>query len=117
MKQRLFIAAILFATASVCSAGTLLKGGWTPTGCGPEPVQPKVNQSTVDSYNKSVAEINKWQKAVSAYNTCVVDEANKDNTTIAKSANAIQSRLQKQTEEVHTKTEAAKAKLDQSSKK
>lgn len=117
MKQHtLFIAIILTATASICSAGTINKGVWSPSGCGAEPTQPKYNQTTVDGYNKSVQVINDWQKKVSDYNTCVVKEANDDNTIIAKSANERQQRLQALTQKIHDDTEAAKAKLDKPGK-
>lgn len=115
-KHSLFIAIMLTATASVCSAGTINKGVWSPSGCGAEPTAPKYNQATVDGYNKSVQIINDWQKKVADYNTCVVSEANSDNTTIAKSANDKQAKLKALTDKVHADTEAAKAKLDKSGK-
>jgi hypothetical protein len=117
MRQRTFFTVIILSTmASVCSAGTINKGVWSPSTCGAEPMPPKLNQATVDAYNKSIAIINDWQKKVSDYNTCVVKEANEDNGVIAKSANERQQRLQALTDKVHTETEAAKAKLDKPSK-
>jgi hypothetical protein len=113
MKKYTFLAVIvLSATASICSAGTIAKGVWSPSGCGAEPVLPAINQATVDGYNKSVKTINEWQQKVGVYSGCVVKEANDDNASIAKSANDRQANLQKLTEKVHTDTEAAKAKLD-----
>ena len=113
MKNRLFLTAVLFAaTASVCSAGTINKGVWTPSACGVEPALPAVNQTTVDSYNKSVKTINDWQQKVAAYQTCLVKEANDDNAAIAKSANEKQAKLQALTDKIHADTQAAKAKLD-----
>jgi hypothetical protein len=117
MKQRTFLAVIvLSASASVCSAGTIAKGVWSPGGCGAEPVLPAINQSNVEGYNKSVKTINEWQQKIGTYSSCVVKEANDDNTSIAKSANERQANLQKLTEKVHADTEAAKAKLDGSAK-
>jgi hypothetical protein len=115
-KHSLIIAMMLTTTATICSAGTINKGVWSPSGCGAEPTAPRFNQATVDGYNKSVQIINDWQKKVSDYNTCVVKEANDDNTTIAKSANEKQQKLQALTEKVHADTEAAKARLDKSGK-
>lgn len=113
MKQRTFFTIItLAASISICSAGTITKGVWSPSGCGTEPALPAINQTTVDGYNKSVKTINDWQQKVGAYSACVVKEANDDNASIAKAANERQMKLQKLTEEVHAKTEAAKAKLD-----
>lgn len=113
MKQRLFFTALLFSiSASVCLAGSINKGIWTPSSCGAEPAAPAVSQTTVDNYNKSVKTINEWQQKVGNYNACVVKEANDDNAAIAKSANEKQAKLQALTEKVHADTEAAKAKLD-----
>jgi hypothetical protein len=108
-----FLSILLLATVtSVCSAGTINKGVWTPNGCGTEPALPAINQSNVDGYNKSVKTINEWQQKVSVYSGCVVKEANEDNASVAKYANEHQAKLQKMTEKVHAETEAAKAKLD-----
>lgn len=113
MIQRTFFTVILLAaTTTICSAGTITKGVWSPSGCGAEPVLPKINQTTADSYNKSVATINDWQQKIGAYSACVVKEANEDNASIAKSANEKQAKLQGLTEKVHADTEAAKTKLD-----
>jgi hypothetical protein len=113
MRHRTFFTVILLATtASICSAGTMSKGIWSPSGCGNEPVLPSINQATVDGYNKSVKTINDWQQKVSIYSGCVVKEANDDNASIAKSANERQTKLQERTEKIHADTEAAKAKLD-----
>lgn len=118
MKQRtLFTIVMLTASISVCSAGTITKGVWSPSSCGAEPVLPAINQTTAESYNKSVKTINDWQQKVSVYSSCVVKEANDDNTSIAKAANERQMKLQALTEKVHADTEAAKAKLDKPSGK
>lgn len=112
LQRTFFTTVILAATVSVCSAGTITKGVWSPSGCGTEPALPAINQTTVDGYNKSVKTINDWQQKISVYSTCVVKEANDDNASIAKAANERQMKLQKLTEKVHADTEAAKAKLD-----
>jgi hypothetical protein len=110
--MKIFSILLLATVTSVCSAGTINKGVWVPSGCGAEPVLPSINQSTVDGYNKSVKTINEWQQKVSVYSGCLVKEANEDNASIAKYANEHQSKLQALTEKVHAETEAAKAKLD-----
>jgi hypothetical protein len=113
MIQRTFFTVVTLATtASICSAGTIANGVWSPSSCGAEPVLPAIDQSTADSYNKSVKTINDWQQKVSAYSSCVVKEANDDNTSIAKFANEKQLKLQALSEKIHANTEAAKDKLD-----
>jgi hypothetical protein len=117
MRQRLFFTIVMLtATVSVCSAGTITKGVWSPSGCGTEPVLPAINQTTAENYNKSVKTINDWQQKVGVYSSCVVKEANEDNASVAKAANEKQMKLQALTEKVHAETEAAKAKLDKSGK-
>jgi len=113
MRQRtLFAVIILSAMTFVCSAGTIAKGVWTPSSCGAEPNAPKVNQTTVDNYNKSVKTINEWQEKVGTYNACVVKEANDDNASIAKSANERQEKLKTLSEKIQADTAAAKTLLD-----
>jgi hypothetical protein len=113
MRQCTFFAVIILSTmTTVCSAGTIAKGVWSPSGCGAEPSAPQLNQATVDNYNKSVKTINDWQDKVSVYSACVVKEANDDNASIAKSANDRQAKLKTLSEKIHADTEAAKAKLD-----
>ena len=113
MTQRtLFAAAIMVATVSVGTAGTITSGAWSPSGCGTEPVIPVIEQSSVDAYNKSVKAINEWQQKANTYNACLINEANADNALIAKTANEEQSRLRAAIEKIKTDTDAAKAKLD-----
>ncbi len=113
MIQRIFFtAAIMLATVSAGTAGTITNGKWSPSGCGTEPVVPVIEQSSVDAYNKSVKAINEWQQKANTYNTCLINEANADNALIAKTANEEQSRLRAAIEKIKTETTAAKAKLD-----
>jgi hypothetical protein len=113
MIQRIFFtAAIMIATASVGTAGTITNGIWSPSACGTEPVAPVIEQSSVDAYNQSVKAINEWQQKANAYNTCLINEANADNALIAKMANEEQSRLRAAIQKIKTDTTAAKAKLD-----
>ena len=113
MKQRTFFTiAMLTASISVCSAGTITKGVWSPSSCGAEPALPNFKQATVDEYNKSVKTINDWQQKAITYNGCLIKEANADNTLIANSANDEQARLRIAIEKIQAETSAAKAKLD-----
>ena len=73
---------------------------------------PVIEQSSVDAFNNSVKMINEWQQKASAYNTCLINEANADNALIAKMANQEQSRFRATIEKIRTYTDAGKAKLD-----
>jgi hypothetical protein len=118
MRQSALLAIILLSTvSSVCSAGTIAKGVWSPSGCGAEPPAPQVNQTTVDNFNKSVKTINEWQEKIAAFNTCVVKEANDDNASIVKSATERQAKLKTLAEKIQADTAAASAKLEQPASK
>jgi hypothetical protein len=75
-------------------------------------VAPVIEQSSVDTYNKSVKAINEWQQKANTYNSCLINEANADNALIAKTANEEQSQLKAVMEKIKADTDAAKAKLD-----
>jgi hypothetical protein len=111
IRRLLFTATIMFSTVSG-TAGTITNGNWSPNGCGSEPATPIIEQGSVDAYNQSVKAINEWQKKANAYNTCLIDEANKDNALIAKAANDEQSRFRALIEKIKSDTAKAKAKLD-----
>lgn len=93
-------------------AGTIANGTWTPTGCGAEPKVPLIEHDNIDAYNKSVRAINDWQQKANDYNSCLIKEANADNTLIANSANDEQARLRATIEKIQAETASAKAKLD-----
>ena len=112
MIKRLFFTAAIMLTSVSGTAGTITNGGWSPSGCGPEPAVPVVDQSSVDAYNQSVKAINDWQQKANAYNGCLIKEANVDNTLIANSANDEQARLRAAIEKIQAETTAAKANLD-----
>ncbi len=111
IKQLFFTATVIFITFTA-TAGTIINGVWSPSSCGTEPVVPVIEQDSVDAYNKSVKAINDWQKKASAYNSCLINEANADNSLIANSANEEQARLKAAIDRIQTETSAAKAKLD-----
>lgn len=87
MKTLTLSAWILLFTATTTHAGSLKNGLWTTSKCGSLSAAPMVNDSSVDAYNNSVAAINNWQQASSAYLDCMVKEANADNNAIAEAAN------------------------------
>ena len=112
IQKTFFTAVIMVATASVGTAGTITNGTWSPSGCGTVPAAPVIEQGSVDAYNKSVKEINEWQKKANAYNSCVINEANADNALIAKTANEEQSRFRAVIDKIKVDSTAAKAKVD-----
>jgi poly(3-hydroxybutyrate) depolymerase len=112
MINRLFFATPLMFMAVSATAGTLSNGSWSPANCGSEPAVPVIDQSSVDAYNQSVKAINDWQQKATAYNGCLIKEANADNAVIANAANNEQARLRSAIEKIQTETTAAKAKLD-----
>jgi len=112
MINRLFFAAALMFTAVAATAGIISNGSWSPANCGSEPAVPVIDQSSVDAYNQSVKAINDWQQKASAYNGCLIKEANADSAVIANSANEEQARLRAAIEKIQAETTAAKAKLD-----
>ncbi|MGZ8184463.1 MAG: hypothetical protein ACXWT1_21170 [Methylobacter sp.] len=113
MTKQLFFTAALMLTAVSGTAGTIANGTWLPSGCGAEPVVPVIDQSSVDAYNQSVKAINDWQQQATAYNACLIKEANADNALTANSANDEQARLKAAIAKIQAETAAAKAKLDE----
>ncbi|MDD5322712.1 MAG: hypothetical protein PHD43_19290 [Methylococcales bacterium] len=112
MIRRMLCTATIILTAVSGTAGTINNGTWSPSDCGAEPAPPVVEQSSVDAYNQSIKAINEWQQKANAYNTCLINEANKDNAHIAKTANDEQGRFHALIEKIKSDTDNAKAKLD-----
>ena len=67
-------------------APTPAAAGWTPAGCGREPVAPTVDTSTIDRYNASVDHVTAYEKAARTYNTCVSKAATLEQTAISNDA-------------------------------
>ncbi len=112
MIRRILFTATIMLTAFSGTAGTITNGVWSPGDCGAEPAPPVVEQSSVDAYNQSIKAINEWQQKANAYNTCLINDANKDNALIAKAANDGQSRFHALIEKIKSDTDKAKAKLN-----
>lgn len=112
IQKTFFTTVIMVAIVSVGTAGTITNGTWSPSGCGTVPAVPVIEQDSVDAYNKSVKEINEWQKKANAYNSCVINEANADNALIAKTANEEQSRFRAVIDKIKVDSIVAKAKVD-----
>jgi hypothetical protein len=116
-KQSFFLALMMIGSISMGMAGTMNNGVWAPSACGTEPLSPVVDLKSVDSYNKSIKDINEWQHKASNYNTCLINEANADNALIAKTANEEQSRFRALVDKIKFDTESAKVALDNKSGK
>ena len=111
IQRTFFTMAILLATVSAGTAGTITNGLWSASGCGTEPVAPAIEQDSIDAYNKSIKAINDWQVKAQTFNECVIKEANADNILIAKTANDQQNRLRSVLDKIKNDMDAAKAKL------
>lgn len=93
-------------------AGNLSDGQWQPANCGQKPSAPAINTKNVDGYNQSVKDINTWQTKAQEYYSCLVKEANADNDTIAKSANAAQDEFRNDVNRIQKEAVAGKAKVE-----
>jgi hypothetical protein len=111
IQRTFFTMAMLLATASAGTAGTITNGVWSASGCGTEPVAPAIEQDSIDAYNKSIKAINDWQVKAQTFNECVIKESNADNALIAKTANDQQNRLRSVLDKIKNDMDAAKAKL------
>ena len=119
MQKNSFVLGLIIigSTVSLSTAGTINNSVWSPGACGTEPLSPVMDLKTVESYNKSIKEINEWQHKASTYNTCLINEANADNALIAKSANDQQSKFRALVDKIKLDTETAKTALDDKSSK
>ena len=111
-RQTLTVILMVLATALEANAGTLADGKWTPANCGTRPEVPQIDSKNVEAYNRSVGQLNEWQKKAQAYNDCVVQEANADNTAIANAANAEQEKFRSDVNKINAASEAARKKLE-----
>lgn len=112
--NRCLIVAVLSAALNLnpAMAGSLQNGSWQPSGCGNQPDAPVVDDSDIDSFNKSVAGINAWQQKAREYFECLIKEANTDNGIIADTANQAQAKYRQSIEKIGAQADAAKKKLD-----
>lgn len=112
MKQFLLIFILLFLAHTSSSAGSLINGAWSPSGCGEKPEPPVVDSSSAEKFNQSVDAINDWQDRAISYHSCLVNEANTDSKLIADTANDMQAEFQKEIDRVVTEADNARAELD-----
>lgn len=113
MQVRIVIAAFTALSSALnANAGTLINGKWTTPSCGVMSPAPAVDSSGVDAYNRSLKQIREWQPQAQTYIECVVKEANADNATIAKAANAEQERFRDDVAKISAEAAGIKKKLD-----
>lgn len=93
--------------------GNFGNGSWLPSRCGTKPSVPAIGQSSVDEYNRSVKVHNEWQVLAQKYYSCLVEEANADNTLIADTANHEQAKkFRAEIERIYDELTKAKMRLD-----
>lgn len=93
-------------------AGTLMNGGWSPTGCGDKPAPAALDLSSTDAYNRSVKAVNAWQEQAQNRLDCLIKEANADNAAIAKTANDEKAQFRAAIDKINADAQTAKTKLE-----
>jgi len=105
----LFVFSLLAITNA--HAGSISNSLWTPTGCGSVPIEPKVESSSLDAYNRSVEAVNHYRKSIRTYQDCLIQEANGDIKIITKSANDAQLATKNADDKILAEIKAADKKL------
>lgn len=93
MKHNGFATIVMVSAVFTANAGGLTNGTWTPSGCGTRPQAPTIDSTSVSTYNRSITEVNDWQKQMQIYHDCVIREANSDIAAINQAAAAEQARI------------------------
>jgi hypothetical protein len=112
MKFYLISFTVLLISSFIVNAGSLHNGQWQPINCGQKPPSPVIKTISVEDYNQSIKDINAWQSKAQEYYHCIVKEANADNDSIAKSANAAQGEFKTEVNRIQKEAEAGKAKVE-----
>ena len=102
---------LFLLAATNANAGTITNNAWLPSACGPAPVAPKVESSSLDAYNRSVTAVNQYRKSIRTFQDCLIQEANGDIKTISKSANEAQLATKEADEKILADIKAADRKL------
>jgi hypothetical protein len=112
MKLKIFTVAWVVFISFASEAGSLANGQWQAAGCGGKLPVPVIKTDSVDDFNQSIKDINAWQAKAQNYYNCVVKEANTDNDTIAKSANAAQDEFKQEVGRIQKEADAGKVKVE-----
>lgn len=91
--MKCFFAVTTLFVAFTANAGSLSNGTWSPSGCGTRPQPPAIDSTSVSTYNRSIAQVNDWQKQMQIYHDCVIREANSDIAAVNQAAAAEQARI------------------------
>ena len=111
MKKSLLFFFLILLTPTSSSAGTLINGAWSPSGCGEKPEPPIIESASAEKFNQSVDAINEWQDRALKYNSCLIKEANADSELITKTANDVLVNMQKEIDRVVTEAENVRVDL------
>ncbi|SJM92388.1 conserved exported hypothetical protein [Crenothrix polyspora] len=116
MLKRFIATNILLLGAASTTAGVLKQGVWVPSSCGSREEAPFIDTSNADAYNASVKAINAWQKTASAYDDCLVKEANTDSAVIVKTVTDEQGKLKEIVKKINDELNTGREFLDQKRK-
>jgi hypothetical protein len=103
---------LMLAAAANVSAGKLSEGIWSSNNCGEQPEMPSLDSSNLHAFKESVEEINDWQRRSEKYFDCIANEANADNTLIAKTANDAQANYRQAVNNIHQQADELKGELE-----
>jgi hypothetical protein len=112
MQQSILIFILFMFVTTSSSAGTLINGAWSPSGCGEKPEPPIVDSSSAEEFNRSIDAINEWQDRSLEYNSCLINEANADSALIVNTANDVQTRLKEEIDRVITEADQVRLNLN-----
>jgi hypothetical protein len=112
--MRRFSAVVTLCLAFTANAGSLGNGAWSPSGCGTRPTPPTIESASVSAYNRSITQVNDWQKQIQVYHDCVIKEANSDIAAINQAATAEQARINQASGNVNAELSRNRDKLESS---
>jgi hypothetical protein len=112
--MRRFSTVATLCLAFTANAGSLSNGIWSASGCGTRPEPPAIDSGSASSYNRSIAQVNDWQKQIQVYHDCVIREANSDMAAISQAASAEQARINQVSGTVSTELNRGRDKLESS---
>jgi hypothetical protein len=75
---------------------------------------PTIDVTDASTYNRSVAQVNEWQKQIQIYHDCVIREANSDIASINQAATAEQAKINQASGSVNADLNRGRDKLQSS---
>ena len=110
-----FSTVVTLCLAFTANAGSLSNGAWSPSGCGTRPEPPAIDSGSASAYNRSITQVNDWQKQIQVYHDCVIKEANLDIGAINNAASAEQTRINQASGNLNIELSRGRDKLESSS--